>query len=221
LIAGTNAALKVLGREGFVLGRDEAYLGVLIDDLVTRGVSEPYRLFTSRAEYRLLLRQDNCDLRLTEKAAEIGLVDDFRLRHTRAKTVALRDLKAHLAAVSFEGVKLEHWLKRPENDWTGLPQELRGSFDAEVWGIAQTDIKYAGYITRQEGQIARVAKLEEALLPSWLAYSEIRGLKAEARAKLTSIKPTTFGQAGRIEGVTPADLAVLAVWVRGGEPNQR
>ncbi len=216
LIAGTNAALKVRGEPAFILKRNEAYLGVLIDDLVTKGVTEPYRLFTSRAEYRLLLRQDNCDLRLTEKAAVSGLVDDFRLQHTRAKAAALVELKSFIASANQDGVKIQQWLKRPENTWSTLPEELRGKFADVIWSIAEVDIKYAGYITRQEDQIARVAKMEDSLLPSWLDYSVIRGMKAEARAKLALIQPSTFGQAARIQGVTPADLAVLAVWVKSG-----
>ncbi|MCE9518773.1 MAG: tRNA uridine-5-carboxymethylaminomethyl(34) synthesis enzyme MnmG [Verrucomicrobia bacterium] len=216
LIAGTNAALKVKGEPAFILKRNEAYLGVLIDDLVTKGVTEPYRLFTSRAEYRLLLRQDNCDLRLTEKAAVSGLVDDFRLQHTRAKSAALVELKSFIASANQDGVKIQQWLKRPENTWSILPEELREKFTDEIWSIAEVDIKYAGYITRQEDQIARVAKMEDSLLPSWLDYSVIRGMKAEARAKLALIQPSTFGQAARIQGVTPADLAVLAVWVKSG-----
>jgi len=218
LIAGANAALKVKGLPAFMLKRSEAYLGVLIDDLVTKGVTEPYRLFTSRAEYRLLLRQDNCDLRLTEKAAAGGLVDPFRIQHTRAKAAVLDELKSFLATASQDGVKVGQWLKRPDNTWRSLPEEWRRKFPDELWSVAETDIKYAGYIARQENQVARAANLEDSLLPSWLEYSEIRGLKAEARAKLASIKPATFGQAARIQGVTPSDLAVLAVWVKAGSP---
>jgi tRNA uridine 5-carboxymethylaminomethyl modification enzyme len=218
LIAGANAALKIKGQPAFMLKRSEAYLGVLIDDLVTKGVTEPYRLFTSRAEYRLLLRQDNCDLRLTEKAALAGLADGARLRHTRAKATALDELESFLTTANQDGIKLGQWLKRPENTWSALPEGWRRKFPDEIWRIAESDLKYAGYITRQEDQIARAAKLEDSLLPSWLEYSEIRGLKAEARAKLASIKPATFGQAARIQGVTPSDLAVLAVWVKGGAP---
>ncbi len=216
LIAGTNAALKVKSEPAFILKRNEAYLGVLIDDLVTKGVTEPYRLFTSRAEYRLLLRQDNCDLRLTEKAAVSGLVDDYRLQHTRAKAATLAELKSYIASAAQDGVKVEQWLKRPENTWSTLPEDMRGKFADEVWSIAEVDVKYAGYITRQEDQIARVAKMEDSLLPTWLDYSVIRGMKDEARAKLALIQPSTFGQAARIQGVTPADLAVLAVWVKAG-----
>jgi tRNA uridine 5-carboxymethylaminomethyl modification enzyme len=220
LVAGANAALKVAGRPAFVLKRNEAYLGVMVDDLVTKGVTEPYRLFTSRAEYRMLLRQDNCDLRLTEKAAAFGLIDEYRLSHANAKAAALAELKFFLTSTAQDGVKLEQWLKRTPNSWRTLPPEWRAKFKDEIWGVAETDIKYAGYIVRQEAQIARAANLEDSLLPSWLEYAEIRGLKAEARVKLASIRPATFGQAARIQGVTPADLAVLAVWVRGRDSNR-
>jgi tRNA uridine 5-carboxymethylaminomethyl modification enzyme len=216
LIAGANAGLKVLGREPLLLKRSEAYLGVLVDDLVTKGVTEPYRLFTSRAEYRLLLRQDNCDLRLTEKAASLGLVADFRLSHTRQKAGKLESLLAFAAAHSHGGARLAQWLKRPENTWPSLPEEIRSKFEAEIWDIAQNDIKYAGYITRQTEQVEKTARMEDSPIPEWMDYATLPGLKREAQLKLHQIRPATFGQAARIQGVTPADLAVIAVVAKKG-----
>lgn len=217
LIAGANAALKIRGEGDFVVGRDEGYLGVLVDDLITKGVQEPYRLFTSRAEHRLLLRQDNADLRLTPKAAARGLIDPFRANKVREK------LKEHETGLEwarkerFEGVTIEKWLRRPENDWSKLPQELRVKVSPEIWPVLETDIKYAGYLTRQAEQVARLSRQEESPIPPEVEYSQIQGLKSEARQKLESVRPATLGQAGRILGVTPADLALLAVWVKRGQ----
>jgi tRNA uridine 5-carboxymethylaminomethyl modification enzyme len=217
LIAGANAALKVLGKPAFILKRSEAYLGVMIDDLITKGTTEPYRMFTSRAEYRLLLRQDNADLRLTPKAAELGLADALRANHTADKAAKLQTLLSHLATASHEGMKLQQWLKRSENFWPMLPSELKAGHDEDTWKMAENDLKYAGYIKRQEELIGKTAGLEHKAIPPWLDYSSLKGLKKEAALKLQSIRPATFGQAARIQGVTPADLAVVGVWVKRGE----
>ncbi|CAN5711488.1 tRNA uridine-5-carboxymethylaminomethyl(34) synthesis enzyme MnmG [soil metagenome] len=216
LMAGFNAALKVQGRPAFVLKRSEAYLGVMIDDLVTKGTTEPYRMFTSRAEYRLLLRQDNADLRLTPKAVELGLVEGFRAEYSRDKAQQLLELKTFLAATSHEGIKLAQWMKRPENRWSMLPSEYKAPYADELWQVAENDLKYAGYITRQEDMVEKTARMEDKSIPEWVDYSVIYGLKKEAMLKLQSIRPATFGQAGRIQGVTPADLAVVGVWVKKG-----
>jgi tRNA uridine 5-carboxymethylaminomethyl modification enzyme len=217
LIAGANAALKLLALPQLVLKRSEAYLGVLVDDLVTKGVTEPYRLFTSRAEYRLLLRQDNCDLRLTEGAAALGLVEGFRLEHTRKKAAALEDLKKLAATSTQDGLRVDQWLKRPDNFWNGLSPDIRGKFAPAMWELAQNDIKYAGYIVRQTEQVARSARMEDSPIPEWVDYQTLSGLKREAQLKLAAIRPATFGQASRIQGVTPADLAVIAVIARRGQ----
>lgn len=216
LLAGANAALKVLGRPSLVLKRSEAYLGVLVDDLITKGVTEPYRLFTSRAEYRLLLRQDNCDLRLTERAGELGLVGGYRLQHTRRRRETLTEFHELISATSHEGLRVGQWLKRPENTWQKLPQALQARFDEEVWEVGQNDVKYAGYISRQAEQVEKTARMEDSPIPDWVDYATLSGLKREAQIKLTQIRPATFGQAARIQGVTPADLAVLAVVSRKG-----
>jgi len=220
LLAGANAALKALGQPPFILQRSEAYLGVLIDDLITKGVTEPYRLFTSRAEFRLLLRQDNADLRLYEKAKQAGLIDPFRADYTAAKTETLKALHSHLKEAAHEGLKLHLWLKRPENLWHNLPAELTQGYNAELWSIAQNDVKYAGYITRQEDQVNRALRMENESIPDWLEYEKLQGLKKEARLKLSTIRPATFAQASRIQGVTPSDLAVVSIAVKKGKRNE-
>jgi len=217
LWAGTNAALKVQGKPAFHLKRSDAYMGVMIDDLVTKGTTEPYRLFTSRAEYRLLLRQDDADLRLTPKAAEHGMVDDFRASHTAGKASQLKALKAGLATTNYTGTKLLQWLKRPENSWSQIPLDVRAGYSDELWSIAENDVKYAGYIQRQSQMVEKTANMEGKAIPDWVDYTKLQGLKKEAVLKLQSIRPATFGQAARIQGVTPADLAVVGVWVKKGE----
>ena len=213
LMAGANAALKVLGKPPWILGRDEAYLGVMVDDLVTRGCTEPYRMFTSRAEYRLLLRQDNADLRLTPKAAEVGLVGGERLRRATEKLVALEQADPWVRQTPHEGVKLDLWLRRSENSWTSLPAALRNEFSDNLWPLIETNFKYEGHLGRQQTQIDRMARHEGRLLPEALDYASIRGLKKEAQVRFTEIRPSTMGQAGRIPGITPADLAILMVWL--------
>lgn len=216
LIAGANAALKVQGRPPFLLQRSQAYLAVMIDDLVTKGTTEPYRLFTSRAEYRLLLRQDNCDLRLTPLAAQIGLASSFRIRHTEEKHAALAAARALAAAARIDGISLEKWLRRPENTTDKLPAEFLGRFSHEVWSLLETDIKYAGYITRQEDMVAKTVRMEEKMIPSDFDYHAIPGLKTEAKHRLNAARPATLGQAARLQGVNPADIALLAVMLKRG-----
>jgi tRNA uridine 5-carboxymethylaminomethyl modification enzyme len=218
LIAGANAALKQLKRPPLTIARHEAYIGVMLDDLVTRGTPEPYRMFTSRAEYRLLLRQDNADLRLTGKAIESGLVDGERASRFEQKQNQLATLKSRLNEFKVDTVPLERWLKRPENTWSTVPDEIRSQFPQPVWEQVETDLKYAGYITRQEEQIARTARHEGKAIPEWVDFTKINGLRTEAVQKLTSVRPETLGQAARLSGVTPADIALLGVWItRGSE----
>lgn len=216
LWAGTNAALKVKGEAPFTLKRSEAYMAVMVDDLITKGTTEPYRLFTSRAEYRLLLRQDNADLRLTPKAAERGMVDAFRQAHTETKIEQLAELKKFVASTTYENTRLAQWIKRPENAFAKLPSDLRGRWSSELWTVAENDLKYAGYITRQEDMVDKTSRMEDKAIPDWVDYTAMKGLKKEAMLKLQSIRPATFGQAARIQGVTPADLAVVSVVLKKG-----
>ena len=213
LIAGANAALKVLGKPEFILGRDEAYLGVMVDDLVTRGCTEPYRMFTSRAEYRLLLRQDNADIRLTPRAAEIGLASGERVRRVKEKLVGLEKAESWVRQAVHEGAKLDQWFRRSETAWEALPENLLREFHVELWPLIETNFKYEGHLGRQQAQIDRMARQETRRLPLDLDYSSIRGLKKEAQVRFTEIRPATLGQAGRIPGITPADLGMLLVWL--------
>lgn len=213
LLAGINAARKLRGEDAVILGRSDAYIGVLIDDLVVRGTPEPYRMFTSRAEYRLLLRQDNADFRLTPLAERLGLVCEERKRCFAAKEESLSRLQEWCQASRWEGISVAHWLKKPENSFSQLPQELRGSFSEEVWSVHETDLKYEGYIQRQEMQVAKSRRQEDRVIPKEIDYENLQGFRAEARQKLAKIRPETLGHASKISGITPADVALLSVWV--------
>jgi tRNA uridine 5-carboxymethylaminomethyl modification enzyme len=216
LVAGANAALKILGKPAFCLSRSEAYIGVLIDDLVTRGTQEPYRMFTSRAEYRLLLRQDNADLRLTPKAWERGLVGKSQYAHAAQKIAAITEAK-HLAAhLRLDQLRLDQWLRRPDFNVALLPNDLLRDFSTEVWEQVETDLKYEGYIKRQEDSIARAERAEGKAIPDRLDYEGVHGLRVEARQKFSTVQPATLGQAGRISGITPADIALLTIYLEKG-----
>ena len=218
LMAGINAALKVQQKPAFTLSRSEAYIGVMIDDLVSKGTTEPYRMFTSRAEYRLLLRQDNCDLRLTPRARECGIVDAFRAGHTAQKAALVQEAKTLANTTNQDGIRLEKWIRRPENDHSRLPEEVRSKFSAEIWRLVENDLKYEGYITRQELTVEKTAKMDDKSLPAWLDYTSIHGLKREAQFKLQQLRPATLGQASRLQGITPADISLLAVMLKRGAP---
>ena len=214
LMAGINAALKVQSKQPFVLGRHEAYLGVMIDDLVTRGTPEPYRMFTSRAEYRLRLRQDNCDLRLTERALDLGTICKDRLDIFKRKKESMNSVVKDITTLSLEGIPLSQWLRRGENTPEKLPGDLYRKYPAEIWSLAETDLKYEGYLRREEEQIQRQRAQEESVIPAGMVYEAIPSLRLEARQKLAAFAPETLGQASRISGITPADISVLSVWIR-------
>ncbi|MBL9172756.1 MAG: tRNA uridine-5-carboxymethylaminomethyl(34) synthesis enzyme MnmG [Verrucomicrobiales bacterium] len=215
LMAGMNAARRVQGRPGITLRRDQAYIGVLIDDLVTKGTTEPYRMFTSRAEYRLLLRQDNADLRLSEIGLEVGLLSDANGKRFLSKRDAIRAELVRLESTRVGTETLAQLLRRPEVTYGSLPQ-ADSSLPADVVQQVEIMLKYAGYIRRQNAEVDRFRALEDQVIPQWIQYDAVPGLRTEARQKLSSVRPSTFGQAGRISGVSAADLSLVMVWVRRG-----
>ena len=234
LLAGANAALRAQGRESWCPRRDEAYIGVLVDDLITLGTQEPYRMFTSRAEYRLILREDNADLRLTEKGRELGLVDDARWAAFSAKRESIEREEQRLkstwvqpntamgqAIVDKFGTPLSHeynllnLLTRPEIDYAGLVEVTGGGeIDPQVAEQVEIKTKYAGYIDRQQEEIARLRASEDTRLPADIDYAGISGLSKEIQGKLGQARPETLGQASRIPGVTPAAISLLLIHLK-------
>lgn len=219
LLAGANAMLAVRGDEPLILRRDEAYLGVMVDDLVTRGTDEPYRMFTSRAEMRLLLRQDNADLRLSPLAAKLGLLPAERGLAAEERQRAIEAGLAYCAQQRLEGVSLETWLRRPENDWRNLPAALREPIAEELWEPIAIEAAYVGHIDRMRTAAARLQKQEHKKIPEDIDYELIPALKTEARQRFARVRPATIGQASRIPGITPSDIACLLVWCRKLEEN--
>ena len=242
LVAGVNAALKLMGREPMLLDRASSYIGTLIDDLVTKGCSDPYRMLTSRSEYRLLLRQDNADIRLTEIGHRVGLISDQRAERVREKIRLIDEeaervkhvnlaptdeLNAYLEQQGTErlttGIKLSQLIKRPQLTYAGLAafDKHRPELSEDVTEQVELNIKYEGYIAIQLDRVKSMRKLERRLLPKDTDYSQIRGLRLEAAEKLNKVKPLSVGQASRISGVNPADVNVLLIWLaaNGGIEN--
>ena len=217
LLAGCNAALKIAGKPPLILDRDQAYLGVLIDDLVTKGVDEPYRMFTSRAEYRLLLRHDNADRRLTRLAHAAGLVDDERMQRLQTLEEEIARAAAFLSTKFHEGNKLEQVLRRPEVDWAQLcaiaPEAAALNLSPQAQAQITIETKYAGYIRRQTSQIAKQARLAAVPIPAEFDYHAVPQLRTEAKEKLAKIAPRDIAHAERISGITPADLAIVLLYL--------
>ena len=211
ILAGINAALSSRGSDPWKPGRHESYIGVMVDDLVTKGTREPYRMFTSRAEYRLLLRQDNADVRLTERGGELGLASAERVRRVREKKRKIDECRRRLAGSRREGKSLEDWLRRPEISWNDLPEEFQ-RVPGEIAEAVEADVKYSGYVAREMERIGILKEMESREIPENFDYGKVVGLKTEARQKLSEIRPRTFGQAARISGVNPSDISALAVW---------
>ncbi len=241
LIAGINAALKLSGRPPFTLDRSEAYIGTLIDDLVTKGTNEPYRMMTSRSEYRLLLRQDNADLRLTQKGYDLGLISEERYRKFLEKKQLIENEINRLGKLIFPpsetvnkylesvgsaplttGARGEDLLRRPGVTYDGMAEidTERPNLPRDVREQVEISIKYAGYIERQKKQAERFRKTETKKMPDYIDYEKIDGLRLEARQKLNAIRPASLGQASRISGVSPADIAVLMVWLKNRKTDE-
>jgi len=221
IVAGINAARFAADQPvDFVLSREQAYIGVLVDDLVTKSPTEPYRMFTSRAEHRLHLRNDNADQRLTEIGRSIGLVDDIRWKYFQASRDALAAAIDILQKHHVDGVTAFDWLRRPGENWASLTNRLPAAamVATDVARHAEIHAKYAGYIVRQQQQIARFKQMESKLIPAWVDYRVVKGLRNEARQKLSTFTPRSLGQALRISGITPADVAILAVHVSRPAP---
>ena len=215
LMAGINAARRVLGMEPIILRRDQAYIGVLIDDLVTKGTVEPYRMFTSRAEYRLLLRQDNADARLSRIGYEIGLLPAHNFKAFESKEKSIHDETQRLLTTHCGSDTYARLLRRPEVSYNDLPSPDK-SLSSDVIQQVEINLKYEGYVDRQEAEIEKFRNLEDKQIPGSFDYSTVPSLRTEARQKLTRIRPATLGQASRISGVSPADIGILMVWLKRG-----
>ncbi|MBA3883287.1 MAG: tRNA uridine-5-carboxymethylaminomethyl(34) synthesis enzyme MnmG, partial [Chthoniobacterales bacterium] len=214
LIAGVNAALQAQGSGTFRLERCDGYIGVLIDDLVTKGTDEPYRMFTSRAEGRLTLRQDNADQRLTEKGRAVGLVNNGQWQEFERKLVDLEAARLAATTTRLAGRTLAELMKQPAFTAASIPPEVRERFRTEIWNLVATDLKYEGYVQRQNRQHMQVSSNHDQSLPAGLDFERIPGLRPETRQKLATEVPRTLAQASSISGITPADISIIHIWLK-------
>ena len=221
LIAGANAALKVQGLPSFVLARSQAYIGVLIDDLVTKGTEEPYRMFTSRAEDRLSLRHDNADQRLTQSAFTAGLVSEACFARFQEKLRLLEQARLIATGTKLRGIPVSQLFKRPDFTVRELPPEIHSLLPAMIWELVETDLKYEGYAARQSEQNRKLEGRQNQIIPDGLDYGKIGGLRAETRQKLAALRPISLGQAARISGITPADVAIISIWLCKNDLHRR
>ena len=239
LIAGINASLSLEKKEPLILKRNEAYIGVLIDDLINKGITEPYRLLTSRAEYRLLLRHDNADIRLTEKGRQVGLINDEKYQIFANKLNQIKELKKHLEESKIEATPENNnyleskssakivgktpvleLLKRPELNIKDIEKLLNERYDSLISEQIEINTKYAGYIAKTEAEVEKMLNLEKKKIPENIDYSKVRNIATEARQKLEQVRPLTIGQATRISGVNPSDITMLLVYLKKEYPNE-
>ncbi len=239
LIAGINASLSLEDKEPLILKRNEAYIGVLIDDLINKGITEPYRLLTSRAEYRLLLRHDNADIRLTEKGRQVGLINDEKYQIFANKLNQIKELKKHLEESKIEATPENNnyleskssakivgktpaleLLKRPELNIKDIEELLKEKYDSLISEQIEINTKYAGYIAKTEAEVEKMLNLEKKKIPENIDYSKVRNIATEARQKLDQVRPLTIGQATRISGVNPSDITMLLVYLKKEYPNE-
>ncbi len=213
MVAGTNAALRAQGRDPFTLSKEISYIGVLIEDLTTRGADEPYRMFTSRAHNRLALREDNADLRLTELGAAIGLIDEERMNGVRRRREAIVSLQTAIDALQVDGRSLRQALKDPRFTLSAIPPEILAIAPYSIWRHLLVEMKYAGYLAQQSRRVNQEHLRGDRTIPIGFDFNVVPGLRSESRQKLGKVRPASLGAARRIPGITAADLSILDIWL--------